>query len=207
MEFNKKLRTLRTNRNMSQSQLATALGISKSSISMYELSERQPDFETLEAIADFFNVDMNCLLGDESNSTHFLASEAAEIAQEISHTAFSKNLRYLRKKNHMSQEDLANKLGYKSFTTIQKWESGVSEPSVSMVKKIAELFSVTIDQITNDGLSSTKSHYGLNPEAAEIAQEVQSRPELKILFDATRNVSADDLKFIVDMIDRMQGKK
>lgn len=121
--------------------------------------------------------------------------------------AFSNNLRYLRKKYDMSQEDLANKLGYKSFTTIQKWESGVSEPSVSMVKKIAELFGVTMDQITNDDLSDTENQYYLDLEAAEIAQEVQSRPELKILFDATRKVSADDLKFVVDMIDRMQGKK
>ena len=97
--------------------------------------------------------------------------------------AFSNNLRYLRKKYDMSQEDLANKLGYKSFTTIQKWESGVSEPSVSTVKKIAEIFGVTIDQITNDDLSDTEHHYYIDPEAAEIAQAVQQRPELKILFD------------------------
>lgn len=121
--------------------------------------------------------------------------------------AFSNNLRYLRKKYDMSQEDLANKLGYKSFTTIQKWESGVSEPSVSMVKKIAELFGVTMDQITNDDLSDAENHYYLDPEAAEIAQEVQQRPELKILFDASRKVSADDLEFVVDMIDRLKNKE
>lgn len=118
--------------------------------------------------------------------------------------AFSNNLRYLRKKYDMSQEDLANKLGYKSFTTIQKWESGVSEPSVSMVKKIAELFGVTMDQITNDDLSDTENHYYLDPDAAEIAQEVQQRPELKILFDASRKVSADDLELVINMIDRLK---
>lgn len=118
--------------------------------------------------------------------------------------AFSNNLRYLRKKYDMSQEDLANKLGYKSFTTIQKWESGVSEPSVSMVKKIAELFGVTMDQITNDDLSDTENHYYLDPDAAEIAQEVHKRPELKILFDASRKVSADDLELVINMIDRLK---
>lgn len=118
--------------------------------------------------------------------------------------AFSNNLRYLRKKYDMSQEVLANKLGYKSFTTIQKWESGVSEPSVSMVKKIAELFGVTMDQITNDDLSAAENHYYLDPEAAEIAQEVQQRPELKILFDASRKVSADDLELVINMIDRLK---
>lgn len=118
--------------------------------------------------------------------------------------AFSNNLRYLRKKYDMSQEDLANKLGYKSFTTIQKWESGVSEPSVSMVKKIAELFGVTMDQITNDDLSDAENYYYLDPDAAEIAQEVQQRPELKILFDASRKVSADDLELVINMIDRLK---
>ena len=118
--------------------------------------------------------------------------------------ACSNNLRYLRKKYDMSQEVLANKLGYKSFTTIQKWESGVSEPSVSMVKKIAELFGVTMDQITNDDLSDAENHYYLDPDAAEIAQEVQQRPELKILFDASRKVSADDLELVINMIDRLK---
>ena len=118
--------------------------------------------------------------------------------------AFSNNLRYLRKKYDMSQEVLANKLGYKSFTTIQKWESGVSEPSVSMVKKIAELFGVTMDQITNDDLSDAENHYYLDPDAAEIAQEVQQRPELKILFDVSRKVSADDLELVIKMIDRLK---
>lgn len=118
--------------------------------------------------------------------------------------AFSNNLRYLRKKYDMSQEDLANKLGYKSFTTIQKWESGVAEPSVSMVKKIAELFGVTMNQITNDGLSDTEKNFYLDPEAAEIAQEVQKRPQLKILFDASRKVSSDDLEFVISMIDRLK---
>lgn len=70
---------------------------------------------------------------------------------------FSSNLRYLRKERGMSQEDLANKLGYKSFTTIQKWESGVSEPSVSTVKIISDIFGVTMDQIINKDLSSASA--------------------------------------------------
>ena len=48
------------------------------------------------------------------------------------------------------------------------------------------------------------SMYYLDPEAAEIAQEVQQRPELKILFDASRKVSADDLELVINMIDRLK---
>ena len=62
-QFDKILKLLRNEKNMSQQELADALGISKSSINMYERGERQPNFEVLEAIADFFNVDIDYLLG------------------------------------------------------------------------------------------------------------------------------------------------
>ena len=58
-QFDKILRLLRGEKEMSQQELADALGISKSAINMYERGERQPNFETLEAIADFFNVDID----------------------------------------------------------------------------------------------------------------------------------------------------
>ena len=57
---------------MSQQELADALGISKSSINMYERGERQPNFEVLEAIADFFNVDIDYLLGRTNKTTKII---------------------------------------------------------------------------------------------------------------------------------------
>ena len=60
--FNDMLKYLRVREKMSQAELAE-LGVSKSTVGMYELGKREPDFETLEAIADLFNVDMNFLLG------------------------------------------------------------------------------------------------------------------------------------------------
>lgn len=62
-KFNARLRLLRHESNLSQQDLAKILGISKSSINMYERGEREPGLETLEAIADFFNIDMAFLLG------------------------------------------------------------------------------------------------------------------------------------------------
>lgn len=62
------------------------------------------------------------------------------------------NIRYLRLKNHISQDELAEKLGYKSYTTIQKWESGVSEPPIKKLKDISLLFGVDMDTIMNDDI-------------------------------------------------------
>lgn len=64
----------------------------------------------------------------------------------------SKNIRYLRKINNMSQDDLATKFGYKSYTTIQKWESGDSEPPIGIVNDLATFFHVNIDDIVKKDL-------------------------------------------------------
>ena len=60
--FSKQLRKLRQSHKLTQIELSKRLGLSYSTISMYERGERQPNFETLEAIADFFNVPMSTLI-------------------------------------------------------------------------------------------------------------------------------------------------
>lgn len=61
----------------------------------------------------------------------------------------AKNIRYLRKKMGLSQDDLAKKFGYKSYTTIQKWESGVSEPPFKQLTALSELFKVDMNTLVN----------------------------------------------------------
>lgn len=62
-KFNERLKLLRNDAGLSQQEFAKRMGVSKSSINMYERGEREPGLETLEAIADYFNVDMDYLLG------------------------------------------------------------------------------------------------------------------------------------------------
>lgn len=61
--FGERLRALRTEKGLSQMDFAKQIRISKSSVNMYERGEREPSFETLETIADYFNVDLDYLLG------------------------------------------------------------------------------------------------------------------------------------------------
>lgn len=62
-EFKDMLKYFRMREGLSQSELAEKLGVSASRISMYEVGKREPDFETEEKIADFFNTDLNTLRG------------------------------------------------------------------------------------------------------------------------------------------------
>lgn len=82
-EFKDMLRYFRMREHLSQNELAEKLGVSASAISMYEVGKREPDFETEEKIADFFNTDLNTLRGRdiEPDSEYYLNPESREAAQ------------------------------------------------------------------------------------------------------------------------------
>ena len=68
-QFSAVFKALRTANGYTQEELADKLGINRSRIGMYETGRREPDFETTELIADFFNVDVDYLLGRTSKTT------------------------------------------------------------------------------------------------------------------------------------------
>lgn len=63
----RRLKELRKKRHMSQLALATALDTTQNSISRYETGEREADYKTLIAFADFFNVSIDYLLERTDN--------------------------------------------------------------------------------------------------------------------------------------------
>ena len=119
------------------------------------------------------------------------------------------NIRFLRTKKGYSQDDIANMLGYKSFTTIQKWESGVSEPPLKALKKLSEIFNIDMNDLATKKLSYNTNEdnniYYLDDDARDMAQFLYENPDYKVLFDASRKVKKEDIQF-VKMIDRMSNK-
>lgn len=80
-KFSDMLTYLRKREHLSQQDLANETGLKRSAISMYETGQREPDFETLEIFADFFNVNMDTLLGKsgQNSATSALPSDAIPI--------------------------------------------------------------------------------------------------------------------------------
>lgn len=61
--FAKRLRALRESRGVSQEEIAGVLSVSASAIGMYEQGRREPDHDKLRALADYFGVSTDFLLG------------------------------------------------------------------------------------------------------------------------------------------------
>ncbi len=75
MNFSKILKTLRKEKHLTQGQLASYLNTSRSTIAGYETKSRQPDFETLQRLADYFEVSIDFLITGENS----IASQKAAI--------------------------------------------------------------------------------------------------------------------------------
>ncbi len=85
-DFPNVFKSLRIKSGLTQQQMAEKLGLSRSTIGMYENGEREPSFEILEHIADLFNVDMNYLIGKTESTeiipdSYYLNPEARDMAQ------------------------------------------------------------------------------------------------------------------------------
>ena len=69
VNFGKTLKKLRLDEGMTQQQLATKLGVTKSVVSYYELQERYPSPEVLIRLSRIFNVSTDHLLGLDKKET------------------------------------------------------------------------------------------------------------------------------------------
>lgn len=69
-------------------------------------------------------------------------------------SVLSKNIRYLRKKHGWKQDELSQKLGYKSYTTVQKWESDDSSPPFKKLQMLAQVFGVDMNELTETDLAA-----------------------------------------------------
>lgn len=111
---------------------------------------------------------------------------------------FSKNLKFLREKNKLSQNKLAE-LANVNQTTIARWESGEISPSLDNILDVADALNISVANLTGIDLEK---------------KETNSFDELELLFDKNKDVLTEDdkeyIKFIIEKrkkeIDNQLGK-
>lgn len=81
------------------------------------------------------------------------------------------------------------------------WMKCHSLPRMDVLDKIADLFNISVSDLLED--KQNKPTYYLNDETRKIAQEIYENPDLRILFYASKNATPEDLKFVTEMVKRM----
>ena len=115
---------------------------------------------------------------------------------------FKERLKELRKRKGLSQVALAERLGM-SKSTIGMYETGDIKPSLEALNALADFFNVNISYLMGEEPGST---YYLDPEVAEMAQELFDRPEMRVLFDASRNATKEDIEQVASILEKLSQK-
>lgn len=79
----RRITELRESRKMTQEELAKKLNISRASLSHYEKNRREPDYETLQKIADYFQVSIDYMFGRTANSKEILDEQVRDFVDSL----------------------------------------------------------------------------------------------------------------------------
>lgn len=128
------LRDLRKQRNITMKQLGDIIGVGESTISQYENGKRQPDYETLHKIANYFDVSIDYLIGN------MVDPEEIQLVRE--------KVKELYSENDINVTDLEKKLET-NYTTFRAWMNGYGDyfNTASELLKLASLFNVSVDYL------------------------------------------------------------
>ena len=137
MTFGAKLRELRQNYGLTQTQLAMKLDTSKSNISKYESNAIEPNLKTLLLISDYFNVSIDSLLNEDYLNNTIKSNNSNLLGQ---------NIRELRIANNYTQEKLATKIGL-TPKMISFYENNQRTPPADILIKLSNIFHVSTDYL------------------------------------------------------------
>lgn len=118
-------------------------------------------------------------------------------------------LRKLREEKELSQAEVAKLIGV-GRTTYLKYESGENRPTRKL-KELSQLFGVSMDYILGNSNSllpnDTRQGYYNDPEVAELAEMLRTNPEYRIMFDASKNLSKEDIEIVINLIKGLKAKE
>ena len=118
---------------------------------------------------------------------------------------------YLREKilEHGTVKEFAEKIDM-PYTTLLSILKNVGGASINNVIKICAGLGISADMLAEIGdemtMSEKKDGYYTDPEAAEFAEYLRTRPGARMLFSAAKDISKEDLEKAVEYIELLKLK-
>ena len=112
----------------------------------------------------------------------------------------------LRDDRGMKDADVARETGI-TKSTFSDWKNGRSKPKDAKLKKIADLFGVSVEYLRTGEEDGNIEKYYINDETAQVAQEIFENKELRALFDVQKDMGPDDLRALHNMALALKRKE
>lgn len=112
----KRLKDARESNDLKRKDIAKILGVSRPNYTRWETKEKIIPLERLNDLCNYFNINMDYVIG--------LSNKKIKVSNsKLDKSIIGKNIKEFRKKNNISQEELANVLGT-THSVISAYESG-----------------------------------------------------------------------------------
>ena len=141
------------------------------------------------------------------------------MSDELQKKIFSENLNRLLQDREKTQSEVAKEIDV-SPQTFNTWTQGIAIPRMGKIQRLADYFHVeksalvdeqkkgfieAISFVNTNTPQETVSYY-TNPETAKVAQEIFDNADLRILFDAAKDSSPEQLKLAAKVLREFKKK-
>ena len=87
------------------------------------------------------------------------------------------------------------------YTTVTDWLKGKTYPRIDKIELMARYFGISKSDLIEE--HSEEGEYYNDADVAELAQAMYERPELKVLFDASKKATKEDIEQVVELLERL----
>lgn len=108
-----------------------------------------------------------------------------------------------RKELRLTQEELAQRLGYKSKSTINKIEKGINDISQTKLAQFAEVLHTTPAYLM--GWDDTAPAPAEDDHIQELLQDLRDNPSIGVLLSASKDLNEEDIQQLAELAKRLRA--
>ena len=196
MTIGERIKQRRTELGLSVDEVAEKLGKNRATVYRYESNEIENlPVGTLEPLAKILETTPAQLMGWDDNESQASDERTKRLRKAVENSGYS-------------QTQLCEITGINKGA-LSSYLSGRYYPKQQAIEKLSEALNVPIFWLMgydteSDSDSQEEDSYYIDKEARELAQFLYENPKYKILFDAAKDVSADDLEMVKTIIDKFK---
>lgn len=114
---------------------------------------------------------------------------------------FARNLQRYMDERGLSRIELSQAIDV-PYSTLSEWLTAKKYPRIDKIEKLAFAFGIEKSDLIEDKPMLDENYYH-DPEAAALADMIKDNPRYRVLFEASRDLSKENIDFVIKMIENL----
>lgn len=114
---------------------------------------------------------------------------------------FARNLQRYMDERGLSRIELSQAIDV-PYSTLSEWLTAKKYPRIDKIEKLAFAFGIEKSDLIEDKPMLDENYYH-DPDAAALADMIKDNPRYRVLFEASRDLSKENIDFVIKMIENL----